>query len=37
MALLGDDDLWDEHYEKLTDEARRRLPLRSIRFLAPAV
>jgi len=28
-------DLWDEHYEKLTDEARRRLPLRSIRFLAP--
>jgi restriction system protein len=28
-------DLWDEHYGKLTDEARRRLPLRSIRFLAP--
>ena len=28
-------DLWDEHYERLTDEARRRLPLRSIRFLAP--
>jgi restriction system protein len=28
-------DLWDEHYEKLTDRARRRLPLRSIRFLAP--
>ncbi|MDP9911931.1 restriction system protein [Variovorax boronicumulans] len=28
-------DLWDEHYEKLTDQARRRLPLRSIRFLAP--
>lgn len=28
-------DLWDEHYEKLTDPARRRLPLRSIRFLAP--
>lgn len=26
--------LWDEHYEKLTDQARRRLPLRSIRFLA---
>lgn len=28
-------DLWDEHYEKLTDDARQRLPLRSIRFLAP--
>ncbi len=28
-------DLWDEHYDKLTDRARRRLPLRSIRFLAP--
>ncbi|MDF3981723.1 Mrr restriction system protein [Luteibacter sp. PPL201] len=28
-------DLWDGHYEKLTDQARRRLPLRSIRFLAP--
>lgn len=28
-------DLWEEHYGKLTDVARRRLPLRSIRFLAP--
>lgn len=28
-------DLWDEYYDKLTDQARRRLPLRSIRFLAP--
>jgi restriction system protein len=28
-------DLWDEHYDKLSDRARRRLPLRSIRFLAP--
>jgi restriction system protein len=28
-------DLWDEHYDKLTDRARRRLPLRSIRFFAP--
>lgn len=28
-------DLWDAHYDKLTDRARRRLPLRSIRFLAP--
>jgi restriction system protein len=28
-------DLWDEHYDKLTDQARRRLPLRSIRFLSP--
>ena len=27
-------DLWDEHHNKLTDQARRRLPLRSIRFLA---
>jgi len=27
-------DLWDEHYERLTDQARRRLPLQSIRFLA---
>jgi restriction system protein len=29
-------DLWDEHYDRLSDQARRRLPLRSIRFLAPA-
>jgi restriction system protein len=28
-------DLWEEHYDKLTDQARRWLPLRSIRFLAP--
>lgn len=28
-------DLWDAHYDKLTDQARRRLPLRSIKFLAP--
>lgn len=28
-------DLWVEHYEKLTDHARRRLPLRQIRFLSP--
>lgn len=28
-------DLWVEHYEKLTDHARRRLPLRPIRFLSP--
>ena len=28
-------DLWVEHYEKLTDQARRRLPLRPIRFLSP--
>jgi restriction system protein len=28
-------DLWGEHYDKLSDRARRRLPLRSIRFLAP--
>lgn len=27
--------LWDEHYEQLTDQARRRLPLRSIRLLTP--
>lgn len=29
-------DLWVDHYDKLTDQARRRLPLRPIRFLAPA-
>jgi restriction system protein len=28
-------DLWVEHYPKLTDEARRRLPLQPIHFLAP--
>jgi len=29
-------DLWVEHYPKLTQEARQRLPLKSIYFLAPA-
>ena len=28
-------DLWVEHYSKLTDQARRRLPLRPIQFLSP--
>jgi restriction system protein len=28
-------DLWVEHYGRLNDEARRRLPLRPIHFLAP--
>jgi restriction system protein len=28
-------DLWVEHYPKLDDDARRRLPLRPIHFLAP--
>jgi restriction system protein len=28
-------DLWVKHYEKLSDDARRRLPLRPIYFLAP--
>lgn len=28
-------DLWVEHYTRLSDEARRRLPLRPIHFLAP--
>jgi restriction system protein len=28
-------DLWTEHYVKLTDEARQRLPLRPIYFLSP--
>ncbi len=28
-------DLWEQHYDKLTDPARRRLPLRKISFLAP--
>lgn len=27
--------LWVEHYGKLTDEARRKLPLKAISFLAP--
>ena len=28
-------DLWVEHYPRLDDDARRRLPLRPIHFLAP--
>lgn len=28
-------DLWVAHYDKLTDQARRRLPLRPIQFLSP--
>lgn len=28
-------DLWIEHYSKLSDDARRRLPLKPIYFLAP--
>lgn len=28
-------DLWVEHYGKLSDQARRRLPLQPIQFLAP--
>lgn len=28
-------DLWVEHYDKLKDEARRRLPLKKIFFLSP--
>lgn len=28
-------DLWVEHYSKLTDDARQRLPLKPIYFLAP--
>jgi restriction system protein len=28
-------DLWVEHYSRLDDDARRRLPLRPIQFLAP--
>ncbi len=28
-------DLWTEHYQKLSDDARRRFPLRPIYFLAP--
>lgn len=38
ITLIGLDklfDLWVEHYEQLTDQARRRLPLRPIRFLSP--
>ena len=29
-------DLWVEHYSRLSDDARRRLPLQSIHFWAPA-
>jgi restriction system protein len=29
-------ELWVQHYEKLSDEARQRLPLKPIHFLAPA-
>lgn len=38
VALISLDklfDLWVEHYSKLSDQARRRLPLRPIQFLAP--
>lgn len=28
-------DLWAEHYDRLSDEARRRLPIQPIYFLAP--
>ncbi len=28
-------DLWVQHYDKLSDEARQRLPLKPIHFLAP--
>ncbi|MEO9102732.1 MAG: hypothetical protein ABI212_09280 [Burkholderiaceae bacterium] len=38
VTLIGLDRLSDlsvEHYGKLTDQARRRLPLRPIRFLSP--
>ena len=28
-------DLWVEHYDRLSDDARRRMPLRPIHFLAP--
>lgn len=38
VTLIGLDrlfDLWVEHYDKLTDTARRRLPLRPIQFLSP--
>ena len=28
-------ELWIEHYPKLNEEARRRLPLKAIHFLAP--
>jgi restriction system protein len=38
VNLIGLDklfDLWVEHYDKLTDQARRQLPLRPIQFLSP--
>lgn len=30
-------DLWVEHYDKLSNEARRRLPLKQIYFLSPEI
>ncbi len=39
VTLIGLDklfDLWVAHYDQLTDQARRRLPLRPIQFLSPA-
>jgi restriction system protein len=35
IDLEGLVDLWVEHYARLNDDARRRLPLRPIYFLAP--
>ena len=29
-------DLWIEHYDELSEDARRKLPLKPIYFLAPA-
>jgi restriction system protein len=29
-------DLWVEHYEKMGDAARRRMPLKPVYFMAPA-
>ena len=35
LDLAGVFDLWVEHYEQLTEDARRRLPLRPVHFLDP--
>lgn len=35
LDLAGLFDLWVEHYDRLTEEARQRLPLRTVRFLDP--
>ena len=35
LDLAGLFDLWVEHYDRLTEDARQRLPLRAVQFLDP--